>query len=141
MCFAVKFTGKNQEKKTVYVGQEAQVPVINSSGAVQLVRWGRDKKEEGKAFAHHCARMESIEAGKWSWLQPKAVNMQIEEFADWGTDGQVHWHVVPDGHSIRGALIQDGETLRAYVVTEPVIAEMAKYSKGGRWPRVVAHST
>ena len=136
MCFAIKYTGKNHEKKTVYSGKDAVVPVINSQGDKQLVRWGRDKKEDGKAYSHHCARLESIESGKWEHLHTKAVNISIEEFADWGADGKVHWHVIPEGHAVRGALIQDGDTLRAYVVTEPVLPEMAKYSKGGRWPRV-----
>lgn len=137
MCFAVKYKGKNNEKKTVYVGQDAEIPVVKSDGEIELVRWGRDKKEDGKGYAHHCARLESIEAGKWSWLHPKAVNIAVEEFADWGRDRQVHWHVVPENQAIRGALIQDGETLRAYVVTEPAPEELLKFFKGGRQPRIV----
>lgn len=138
MCFAVKYKGPTGKLEEVYAGKGAQVPVVNKAGEAQLVRWGRDKKELGNGFAHHCARIESIEAGKWSWLQPRAVSVDISEFADWGTDGQVHWHVVPGEQGVRGALIQDSDVLRVYVITEPVPLEVAKWSKGGRWPRVTS---
>lgn len=137
MCFAVKFTAKGQQQ-TVYTSKDSTIPVVQSNGDTQMVRWGRDKKEPGQSFAHHCARIESINAGKWSWLKPKAVNLDIEEFADWGSDNQVHWHVVPEQHSLRGALVQDGNILRVYIVTEPVIESMKQYSKGDRWPRIVS---
>lgn len=137
MCFAVKYTNKNKEQKTVYVGIDTLVPVVKSDNEIELVRWGRTKAESGKSFKHHCARMESIEAGKWSWLQPKAVSIAIDEYADYGKDNEVHWHKLKAGEFLRGALIQDEGTLRVYVVTEPALPEVLEMYKGGRSPRVV----
>ena len=137
MCFAVKYTGPSGQSQEVYVGKNAQIPVYTVAGEIEAVRWGRQKTEPGKAYAHHCARLESINIGKWDWLAPKAVSLAVEGFADWGTDKQVHWHDVPQGKAIRGALVQDQGTLRVYVVTEPVPGHLAHWSKGGRWPRLV----
>ena len=138
MCFAVKFTHKNQKQKTVYVSKDAMIPVIKSDGGTELVRWGRAKTDEGKAFPHHCARLESIEAGEWDWLHPRGCNLAIDEYADYGTDGKVHWHKVHNDFMVRGALLNDEGVFRAYVVTIPAPVEALHMYKGGRMPKVIS---
>jgi len=134
MCFAVTYKGP--EEKTVYAGKNAMVPVLDADGVIESIRWGRVKSEPGRAVAHHCARIESIRAGKWKWLKPERVRILATSFLDWTVDKQQHWNTLEDNQALWGALVQDGDTPRVYVVTMPVPEEFKHLSKGGRWPKV-----
>ncbi len=141
MCFAVKYKGPGSTEMQVYVGKAAQLPVLFKGGEFRLVKWGKAESESGRGFNTYWAKLESIEAQKWSRLKPKAVDIPVFEFAEYGTDSQAHWHPVPEGQVLRGAFVVDEGIERVYVVTVPAWPEVAHLTKKGRWPRIYQSST
>lgn len=136
MCFAVKYKGPESTEKQVYVGKAAQLPIIFKGGELRMVKWGKAKGEPGRGFDTYWAKLESIEAKKWNHLKPKAVDIPVIEFAEYGTDNQAHWHQIPEGQVLRGAFVIDEGIERVYVVTVPAWPEIAHLTKKGRWPRL-----
>lgn len=141
MCYAVRYKKKSQNstqepEEDIYIGSKAMIPVRQKDGGIRMVRWGKTKTETGQAYDTYWARLESLQANKWSRLQPIAVDIPVIAFAEHKPDNSSEWHELQSGLVIRGAYINDQGTERVYVVTIPVPAELASFSKKGRWPRV-----
>ena len=111
----------DDRKRLLPVFHEGQLIVCewgNCSGASKLQRLG------------WCSQ-ESIEAGKWRWLEPE----RIEIPADYGYDKGV-WYQVTQG--IRGVLVRDERGRpHAYILTVPASHYYKIMTRSSRMPILI----
>lgn len=98
----------------------------DGSPGLALMRWGnRDKAAPFPPTGW--ARMESIEAGKWSYLKPRPVLIPVSYGVEKGK-----WFTISTG--IKGVAVQrDGEE-RVYMLTGEAAPEFLSVTKHPRMP-------
>jgi hypothetical protein len=107
---------------------DALLPVLHH-GDNKLMEWG-NKKSRGLPRTGFC-KLESLEAGKWKWLNPEPVRI----LASSGRSNGV-WFQVRQG--IRGILVHDeDERAHCYMLTQPATHYFKIMTGSDRMPVLV----
>jgi hypothetical protein len=138
MCSAIEYLGK----RYYFKDDEAALPVLLTTGQVEMVRWGQSYADKTPTFLPGaCARLDSVHKGKWDRYWPRPVKIEADKFMERDSKRQEHWFPVPHGGHIQGLLasnFEDGGVLKdqvVYVVTVPAPEELERIHD--RWPRIV----
>jgi hypothetical protein len=103
--------GECKELHFHYREPKPMLPVI-IGGKLVICEWGNWSSRSKLPRAAWIGN-ESIEAGKWRWLEPESVEIQ----ADFGLDKGV-WYQITQG--VRGVIVRDEqEKPHAYILTVP----------------------
>ncbi|MBT5229593.1 MAG: hypothetical protein HOM11_04885 [Methylococcales bacterium] len=135
MCGGVFFTHDHEEYRYYFPNPAARLPVILKSGDIQLMPWGRRKKQPGQLPQGGWARLDSIYAGRWDRYSPIPVKLPINQFMEKDYEGTSHWFDITKGKWIQGLIARNEYEQRVYVVTIESEQEDAVHN---RWPRVLA---
>jgi hypothetical protein len=122
--------------RSVYWGRGAPVvPAVIGEGEEeeiaipQLFMWGnRDKDLPLPATGW--ARVESLEAGKWSYLRPVPVVIPVTYGVEKG-----RWF--PIEHGIRGVLVERDDLQRVYMLTREATPDFLDATRHERMPVLV----
>ena len=148
MCAAIEYLGK----KIYFRDEGPQLPVLlkaTPDKGEQCVRWipwgvayGSSSKRSAPLPEGACARLESIQQGRWKKWHGHPVKIPVERFMERGADKSEHWFDLQEGEVLQGCLAENlaaGRDLMAvYVVTIPALPEFAQIHD--RWPRIMRGS-
>ncbi len=104
-------------------------------GNISLLPWGRRKEQEGKLPLGGWARLDSINAGKWEYVQPTPVKIAVDGFMEKDHNKDSHWFDLEEGQYIQGLVAHYNDEKRVYVVTvdpDPLTRQIHD-----RWPRLI----
>lgn len=82
MCGGVRYTINNETVRVYFPNPQAQLPILMKDGNISLLPWGRRKEQEGKLPLGGWARLDSINAGKWEYVQPTPVKIAVDAFME-----------------------------------------------------------
>ena len=105
--------------------KDAVLPVDSKDGE-QLILWG-NKDEEIRLPKTGWAKEESLQAGKWDYLQPELVDIPIDQ----GYEKKA-WFDFKNG--TKGIVIQKGDDKRVYMITKEASAEYKEETGHDREP-------
>ncbi len=131
MCGGIEYQGT----KVFFPNPEARLPVLNKSGSVTWIPWGRRRNADRKFVRGGWARHESILAQKWIAWHPRPVLIICDKFMEKDDDKISHWFDVEPNMTIQGLIATKGEEHLVYVVTETPPPDYAWVHD--RWPRLV----
>lgn len=135
MCSGIKFTeSSGKEWKVYFPNPKAALPVANTDGSVEWVKWGRRKEEQAPFVQGGWARSDSIELGKWERYSPVLVKLAVNSFMEKDAAKVSHWIDVPAGCAIEALIVRSNNEQRVYVVTEDTPEEFAWVHD--RWPKI-----
>lgn len=110
-----------------YFWSKRPVLPIESGKEVKLVAWGNRDKDV-KLPQTGWAKQESVDQGKWFYLHPQEVTIPVARGYEKGK-----WFDVTSG-GFRGLLIEAGEQLHAYMLTQPADPAYLKMTGHNRQP-------
>jgi hypothetical protein len=134
MCGGVLYNYKNKAIKTFFPNPKAKLPILQKTGGVILLTWGRRKNEIGDLPIGGWARLESIKTGKWDKYHPKPVKIPLTQFMEKDLEGTSHWFELVTGQVLQGLLATHNQEQRVYVVTIVPQHEKAIHD---RWPKII----
>ena len=105
-------------------------------GNISLYPWGRRKEQEGNLPLGDWARLDSINAGKWAYVNPTPVKIIVDGFMEKDHNKDSHWFNLEEGQFIQGLVAYYNDEERIYVVTvepDPLTKQMIH----DRWPRII----
>ena len=121
--------GECNEIHFMHDERNRMLPVFHD-GQLIVCEWGNCSSVSKLQRIGWCSQ-ESIEAGKWRWLEPQ----QIEIPADYGYDRGV-WYQVTQG--IRGVLVRDErDRPHAYILTVPASHYYKIMTRSSRMPILI----
>lgn len=131
MCSGIEY----KDSLLLWRDSEVELPVLLRGGEVSWVRWGERHGVVSEFFQGPCARLESIQTGKWRRYSPTPVKIPMERYMERDAKGAPYWVKAPAGSVLQGLLaVADGEQ-RVYVVTVDSPPEYRHVQP--RWPRVL----
>jgi len=74
MCGGVRYNSI----QVYFPNPQTQLSVIMKDGNISLLPLGRRKEQEGNLPLGGWARLDSINAGKWEYVQPTPVKIAVE---------------------------------------------------------------
>ena len=86
MCGGVRYTIKKETLRVYFPNPHAQLPILMKDGNISLLTWGRRKEQEGNLPLGGWERLDSINAGKWEYVQPTPVKIAANAFME-----KSHW--------------------------------------------------
>jgi len=143
MCLSIRFSSfefTDRQLQTLVpfrTGDEIRMNVnnpqavlpIEHNGENQLIEWG-NKKHPKLPRTGFCKK-ESLDAGKWKWLNPKPIKI----LAAFGRTNGV-WYQVREG--IQGILIYDDlNTPHCFMVTQPATHYFKVMTGNERMPALI----
>lgn len=139
MCSGIEARHEDRVYRVIFESVNAAFPVqFADTGEIQLIKWGRRKKELGTGPQGGWARQSTIDSGGWAYMQPRRGYGLIERFmvgrASPGLHGRrlSQWIEVPAGEALDCLIVGEGDLQRAYVVTT---SPPAKYRAiNDKWP-------
>ncbi|WP_019897421.1 hypothetical protein [Methylotenera mobilis] len=135
MCSGVRYTEPSGKEWNVYFpNPKAALPVANSDGSVEWIKWGRRKEEQAPFVQGGWARSDSIELGKWERYSPVFVKLAVNSFMEKDAAKVSHWIKLREGTAIEALIVQSKEEKRIYIVTEATPIEYAWVHD--RWPKI-----
>lgn len=138
MCDGVEVRDGNKAIKVNFVAPAALVPVLLADdGAVEWIRWGRRKKEQGVGPVGGWARQQTMHSGNWDVLNQQMGFVLAQRFIQESILGRrlSQWVHVPPTQAIACVVIGEACSRSAYIVTTMPPPELKKtYS---RWPLLV----
>src|SRR5262245_20024745 len=114
--------------QSVYWQPRPVLPAL-VDGDLQLFDWG-NRDESLKLPKTGWVRIESLQAGKWSYLRPREVVIPAFQ----GVEKKV-WFGVK--HGIRGYLVHRGDEQRVYMLTLPPTPEYRALTGHDRMPALI----
>jgi hypothetical protein len=103
--------GEQHELHFLYVDRAAALPVLHN-GQLVIYEWGNRNKKSKLPHTGWCSN-ESLEAGKWRWLEPELVEIP----AHFGLEKGVWFQIV---QGVRGVLVKDEKRRpHVYMLTKP----------------------
>jgi hypothetical protein len=117
---------KTGEVETFFWSERPILPA-EFEGAVHLFDWGNREKTIDLPRTGW-ARIESLSAGKWNWLNPKEIIIPAAR----GYEKKV-WFNIAKG--IHGVLVERDGVERVYMITEPANAKYQNLTKHDRMPK------
>lgn len=131
MCSGIEYDGQ----LLVWKDPEVALPVLLRDGSIAYVRWGERHGVVSPFYQGPCARLESIQAGKWRKFNPQPVQIPLTKYMERDAKGKPYWVSVADGEVLQGMIASWAGEQRVYVVTVESPAEFAHIQP--RWPRVI----
>lgn len=114
----------------MYTDPVVQLPVL-VGGEVVIYEWGNRGNKESKLPRTGWCRIESLQAGKWRWLEPEPVDIP----ADFGLEKGV-WFQINEG--LRGVLVHDEiERPHVYMLTQPASHYYRTMTRHERMPLLI----
>lgn len=135
VCGGVLYSINGRKVRTFFPNPSAQLPVRTRSGGVELLTWGRRKRQPGQLPLGGWARLESIQEGRWDKWRPIPVKLLVDEFMEKDLEGVSHWFMVTQGKWIQGLVANWDSERRVYVVTITPEMDDAVHD---RWPRILS---
>lgn len=121
--------GGQQELHFMYPDPVVQLPVIHD-GQTVIYEWG-NRSGKGKLPRTGWCRLDSVEAGKWRWLNPQPVEIP----ANFGLEKGVWFHIE---QGIRGVLVHDEQSQpRVYMLTQDASHYYATMTRHERMPVLI----
>ncbi len=129
MCGGVEAREADKVWKIYFPNPKAALPVLlEGSGQLDWIQWGRRKEEPGEGPPGGWARLSTVKAGGWARYRPQRGLAMAHRFTE--KDGhpgdknrQSHWFDVPEGYALECLVLGEGEQRRAYIVTTDSPAE------------------
>lgn len=137
MCGGIQYTYQGSVIRTYFPNPKAKLPLRTREGEIELMPWGRRKKQIGELPMGGWARLESINKGVWDRWFPKPVKIILDQFMEKDIEGSNHWYELTKGQWVQGLLARYNDEKRVYVVT--VVPEMPD-AVHDRWPRIMSGS-
>jgi hypothetical protein len=137
MCGGVYYLLDGQEVRTYFPNLKACLPVKKRHGGVELLPWGRRRRQAGRLPLGGWARLDAIYAGRWDKWLPTPVKIPVSQFMEQDIEGNNRWFDVTPGKWIQGLVAHWEHERRLYVVTITPELEDAMYE---RWPRILSSS-
>lgn len=126
----VTLRGEQEELHFMYTDPVIELPVIHH-GQLVIYEWGNRGNKESRLPRTGWCRHESLEAGKWRWLEPELVEIP----ADFGLEKGV-WFQIVEG--IEGVVVCDEhEHPHVYMITKPASHYFATMTKHDRMPALI----
>lgn len=136
MCGGAEFLVKNEIVKVFFPNPKATLPVVMKNGEPELIPWGRRQDQPGSLPLGGWARLDSIRAGKWNYLNPKPVKLAIHSFMEKDKDKNSHWFDLQEHEFLQGLFVFNQQEQRVYVVTTEAPEETRDIHL--RWPRIIS---
>ena len=135
MCGGVNYTIEGKKVNIYFPNPEAKLPILMKDGGIGLYSWGRRKEQAGRLPLGGWARLESIKAGKWDYMQTRPVKIPVNMFMEKDHNKESCWFDMEEGTYLQGLFASLNDESRIYVVTvEP--DEITKQIHD-RWPRII----
>ena len=135
MCGGVYYLINGEEVRCYFPNPKARLPVKRRNGGIELLPWGRRKKQAGNLPLGGWARLESIYEGRWDRWHPTPVKLGVSQFMEKDIEGSSRWFDITPGKWIQGLVAHWDKERRIYVVTITPETEDAVHQ---RWPRVLS---
>ena len=144
MCGGVEAREADKVWKIYFPNPKAAIPVLlEDTGQLDWIHWGRRKEEAGSGPQGGWARLSTVAAGGWAKHKPPRGFGMVQRFME--KEGQPgdknrpsHWFDVPEGYALECLVIGEGEQQRVYVVTTDPPEEYAWIHD--RWPVITART-
>ncbi|MDP1539266.1 MAG: hypothetical protein Q8K94_08865 [Moraxellaceae bacterium] len=131
MCSGIEYLGKMHLWRDV----DVTLPVLMKDGSIRWLKWGERHGVQSAFVQGPCARLDSIQAGKWQRFNPMPVKIPITRYMERNQKCAPYWVKVEDGQYLQGLVATVNGEQRVYVVT--VDAPQAFRHVQDRWPRVI----
>lgn len=142
MCGGVEAREAENIWKIYFPNPKAAIPVLlEGSGQLDWIAWGRRKEQPGFGPEGGWARLSTVQAGGWTKYNPRRAFSLVQRFMEKeGRAGEKnrisHWFDVPEGYALECLVIGEGEQRRVYVITTEPPTEYAWIHD--RWPVLTA---
>ena len=101
-----------RELRFTFRDPQAELPVWHDN-RLEILAWGNRDDRKSRLPRTGWCRQESLEAGRWSWLQPEMVEIPAALGLEKGV-----WFLITEG--VRGVLVHDERALpHVYMLTQP----------------------
>jgi len=114
---------------------DVTLPVLMKGGTISWLKWGERHGVQSAFVQGPCARLDSIQAGKWQRFNPTPVKIPITRYMERNQKGAPYWVKVEDGQYLQGLVATVNGEQRVYVVTVDAPPEFRHVQD--RWPRVI----
>ena len=131
MCSGIEYQGQMH----LWSDPEVHLPVRRKNGALSWLRWGARHGIESPFFQGPCARLESIQMGKWNRFQPMPVKICMDRYMERDIKNKPYWVKTESYQVLQGLVATWQGEQRVYVVTVDTPAEFQHVQP--RWPRVI----
>ena len=122
--------GGEPELHFIYTDRVVALPVFRD-GQIEIIEWGSRGNKASKLPRTGWCKTESLEAGKWQWLEPQ----RVEILADFGLEKGVWFQVV---QGIHGVVVHDEqERPHVYMLTKPASHYYEMMTKHNRMPVLI----
>lgn len=134
MCIGIYFQHQDKSHIVHFTNANARLPVNIKNQPINLLPWGRKNNETGEAPLGGWLDVNSLREGKWNYFFPKPIKIPALKFLESDFEGKLNWFDLTRGQCIQGALIQDGDIQRLYIVT---LLPAKKDTNYPRWPKII----
>ena len=141
MCGGVEAREADKIWKIYFPNPKAAMPVLlEGSGQLDWISWGRRKDESGNGPQGGWARLSTVQAGGGEKYSQRHGYAMVQRFMEKeGRPGEKnrvsHWFDVPESSALECLVIGEGEERRVYVITTEPPADYEWLHD--RWPLVV----
>lgn len=131
MCSGIELNGEMH----LWRDAEVKLPVLNKDGSISWLRWGERHGVKSAFVQGPCARLDSIQLGKWQRFKPVPVKIPIDRYMERDNKGAPYWVKVQAGQYLQGLVATVNDEQRVYVVTIEAPKQFRHVSE--RWPRII----
>ncbi len=132
MCSGIEF----DDKIHTWRDPDVKLPVARKDGSIAWVAWGERHGIKSAFVQGPCARLDSIQSGKWDKYSPQPVKIPIQRYMERDIKGAPYWVKVSPGSYLQGLIATINSDRRVYVVTIETPDEFRHVQP--RWPRVIS---
>lgn len=131
MCSGIELNGEMH----LWRDAEVKLPVLNKDGSISWLFWGERHGVKSSFVQGPCARLDSIQLGKWQRFNPVPVKIPIDRYMERDNKGAPYWVKVQAGQHLQGLVATINDEQRVYVVTVEAPNQFRHVSE--RWPRII----
>ncbi len=122
--------GGEPELRFMYTDKVVLLPVLHAD-QLRIYEWGNRGNKDSKLPRTGWRRNESLQAGKWRWLQPEIVVIP----ANFGLEKGVWFHITEGLHGI--VVYEENCRPHVYMLTQAASHYYATMTKHDRMPPLV----
>lgn len=131
MCSGIEYL----DALITWQNEPVKLPVRLRNGDITWIRWGELHGRQSSFVHGPCARLDSIQSGKWDRFQPHPVKIPLARYMERDSRGAPVWiKVNPDQH-LQGLIATWQGEQRIYVVTVETPKNFRHMQP--RWPRLL----
>ncbi len=131
MCSGIEY----QDALLTWQNTPVKLPVLLRNGEIAWLRWGELHGTQSPFVHGPCARLDSIQSGKWDRYQPRPVKIPLTRYMERDSRGAPCWIKVGPGQHLQGLVATWQGEQRLYVVTVETPKKFRHVQQ--RWPRVL----